>query len=208
MATMARCRACKAEFALARLLDDWRCRCPACDVPLASEGRDRATILRKAAIADRLEAQLIETLSDIAKTDNTIDVSIGPIIAKLLNAVDWQRQLQHDVSFAQRQIEYLRNAIQQRAADNSQAFVDDNANLSGGIHELANRLRKIVDSIDHPPQDNNSPCEASQVRAAAQTLDEAADHLATGRGNEPELTEALSHAADALTDARTSQAQS
>ena len=204
---MARCRACKAEFALVRLLDDWRCRCPFCDVALASDGRDRATILRKAAAADRLETQLIETLSDIAKTDNKIDISIAPIIAKLLSGVDWQRQLRHDLSFAQRQIEHLQDETHQWADITSHADdkTDDDAGLSDGIHELANRLRKVGDAIDHVPQDNTSQGEASAVRAAAHRLDKTADDLANGRGSEPDVTAALGHATDALTDARASQ---
>lgn len=210
MATMARCRECKAEFALVRLLDDWRCCCPACDTPLASDGRDRATILRKAAAADRLEAQLVETLSDIAKTDNRIDLSIAPIIAKLLNAVDWQRQLQHDLSFAQRQIEYLRDATQHWAglATHIDDTPDNDAGLSDTIHELAHRLRKVGDSMEHVPGDDMSQREAIAVRGAAQILDDAAHRLADGEGNELELTAALGTASDALTDALRTQPSS
>ena len=137
-----------------------------------------------------------------------VDLSIAPIIAKLLSAVDWEQQLQHDLSFAQRQIEYLRDATQQWAGITGQTHgtADDNAGLSDGIHELANRLRKVGDSMEHVPQENVSQGEAIAVRAAAQTLDDAADNLAVGIGNKPELTAALGHAADALTDARTLQA--
>ena len=87
MAAMARCRVCKAEFALARLLDDWNCRCPCCDSSLAHDGPTRARILRKAAAVDRLEAQLVDDLSDIAGIDSNIELSVGPIVARLLCGV-------------------------------------------------------------------------------------------------------------------------
>jgi hypothetical protein len=100
MAAMARCRMCDAEFALARLLDDWSSCCPSCDVPLAADGPTRARLLRKAAALDRLEAQLVDSLCEIAAMDTEIEFAGGPIVARLLRDVDWQQQLQRDLSFA------------------------------------------------------------------------------------------------------------
>src|SRR5438477_3747383 len=88
MATMARCRSCKAEFSLVRLLDDWRCCCPCCDRPLARDGAQRATILRKAAAADRLETQLVEALSEIATMESDLEVAVAPTIARFLTRIN------------------------------------------------------------------------------------------------------------------------
>ena len=201
MAAMARCRICKCEFSLARLLDDWRCCCPACDAPLAQDGGDRATILRKAAAADRLEAQLVEALSEIASLDSSLEVSIAPTVVRFLTEIEWERQLQDDVSFAQRQIEHLRDAMQawtERLNRRSLASERDDAAFSDEMREVANQLRKVGDSFDHARPRKRQPEGGFIARAAAHALDHAADNVAAGRGQEAELSEAIGDAAQAM----------
>ena len=141
MAAMARCRICKAEFALARLLDDWSCCCPSCATPLAQDGPVRARILRKAAAVDRLEVQLVDTLGEIVATESNLELSIGPIVARILRDIDWQRQLEHDLSFAQRQVDQIRDALREwttrldTRADNLAA--EQEGALPEEMHELA-----------------------------------------------------------------------
>jgi hypothetical protein len=207
MAAMARCRICKTEFALARLLDDWNCCCPSCDAPLAPDGPTRARLLRKAAALDRLEAQLVDSLSEIAGIDSEIEFSVGPIVAKLLQDVDWQRQLQRDLSFAQRQVDYVRNALSQWANRNVRELdfnIDElESDLPDDMHELAHRLRKVGDSIDNTSTTSNGLKKtASTVRAAATSLDNAAGNLADGRGRRTELDAALNDAIDAIATTR------
>src|SRR5687768_7633306 len=175
MAAMARCRICKAEFALARLLDDWNCCCPSCATPLAQDGPVRAHILRRAAAVDRLEVQLHDALSDIAAIESNLELSIGPIVARILRDVDWQRQLADDLSFAQRQVDHIRDALREwttqlnARADNLAATQD--AALPEEMHELAHRLRKLGDSLDHAPQTQTPRQDSDAVRAAAHSLD-------------------------------------
>ncbi|HUP75154.1 MAG TPA: hypothetical protein VM282_19070 [Acidimicrobiales bacterium] len=197
---------CKAEFALARLLDDWDCRCPSCAAPLAHDGPTRARILRKAATVDRLEAQLVDSLSEIAAIDSSFELSIGPIVARLLRDVEWQRQLQHDLSFAHRQVDHIRGALSEWTTRLHTRPGADMASEHPGVlpdemHELAQRLRKVGDSLDHAPQPPRRPTESSTVRVAASSLDHAAVNLVAGRGQRSELAAALADAADAITTA-------
>jgi len=200
MATMASCRLCGAEFALARLLDDWRCRCPSCDNLLAEDGAARATLLRKAAAADRLETQLIEALSEIAGIDCNLELVVAPTVLRLLTRIDWERRLQDDLSSAQRQLAHLREALQTWAsARDEAACADDDEALSDEMRGMADQLRKVGDALDHaPPQD--SPFTAGAlVRAAAHGLDAVADVVASGQGHETALNDAIGEAAQAIT---------
>ena len=207
MATMARCRICKAEFALARLLDDWNCCCPSCDTPLAHDGATRARLLRKAAALDRLEAQFVDSLSELASIESDIEFSVGPIVARLLQDVDWQRQLQSDLSFAQRQVDHVRGALSEwtnRLRLLPSAGMDEHdADLPDDMHELAHRLRKVGDTLDHASQTPTEPKESSKtVRTAASSVDHAAVNLAAGRAQESELAAAVNDAADAIATTR------
>jgi hypothetical protein len=202
MAAMARCRICKAEFALARLLDDWSCCCPSCETQLAQDGSVRARILRKAAAVDRLEGQLVDTLSEIVATESNLELSIGPIVARILRDIDWQRQLEHDLSFAQRQVDQIRDALREwttrldTRADNLAA--EQEGALPEDMHELAHRLRKVGDTLDRTPHSQTPRLPSGVVRAAARSLDQAAGNLASGRGRQSELAAALDDAADAI----------
>jgi hypothetical protein len=199
---MARCRACAAEFALTRVLDDWRCCCPSCDTPLVEAGSDRATILRKATIADRLEAQLVETLSQIASIPGNIELAISPIVIKLLNEIDWDRQLREDLAFAQREIDRVRAAVSDWVArldvhsSSDQRALEDKG-LTEHMHELANRLRKVGESIDSR-RSETSTNQSARVRAAALSVDEAAEDVAEGNANESQLVDVLGDATDAI----------
>jgi hypothetical protein len=202
MATMARCRKCAAEFALACVLDGWRCCCPLCDTPLADNGGDRATILRKAAVADRLETQLVETLSQLSSIRGNFDLSISPIVIRLLTKVDWDRQLRDDVSFAQREIERLRTAVanwslhlEGQTDEERQAHANE---FSQDMRELANRLRKVGESMDQSRVEHTPPDQGGPMRSAASSVDKAAHDLARGQGSHTRVDDALDDAIDAI----------
>ena len=207
---MARCRACAAEFALTHILDDWRCCCPSCDKQLADTGSDRATILRKAAIADRLEAQLVETLGQLASVPGNIELVISPIVIKLLTEIDWDRQLRDDLVFAQREIDRVRAAVGEWVARlddhgaSDQRALEDKG-LVEDMHELANRLRKVGDSINRGS--STSDDQSGRIRAAASSVDESAQELAEGRASESQLVDVLGDATHAIshTAAKTSR---
>lgn len=209
MAAIAHCRACDSDFALRRLLDDWRCCCPKCDEPLAQRDDDRALLLRKAAIADRLETELVETLSQIASVKGNIEIRISPIVTRLLRDIDWDRQLHDDLMFAQREITSIRDAIRQWAARlrDPHKHTGDDA-LPGQMRELANRLRQVGESLDHTRHDHMPMADSASVRAAAISVDGAAANLADGRGSQSELIAALDDAADAITATRAHDASS
>ena len=211
MATMARCRVCAAEFALTRVLDDWRCCCPSCDTPLADSGTDRATILRKATIADRLEAQLVQTLTQIASTPGNIELAISPIVIRLLNEIDWDRQLREDLAFAQREIDRVRAAVGEWVArldgqGSSEQRAREDKGLTEHMHELANRLRKVGESIDFTRSDTSTN-QSAHIRAAASSVDDAAQDLAEGHASESQLVDVLGDATNAIsqTAAKTRQ---
>src|SRR5436190_82979 len=77
---------------------------PAAIGRLHATAPQRATILRKAAAADRIETQLVEALSEIATMESDLEVAVAPTIARFLTRINWEQQLQADVSFAQREI--------------------------------------------------------------------------------------------------------
>ena len=70
------------------------------------------------------------------------------------------------------------------------------------MHELAQRLHKVGDSLNHDPRTTGRSKERSAVRAAASSVDAAAVNLAAGHGQQSELADALSHAADAIVSTR------
>lgn len=88
MGPVGRCRSCSARFALVDLLDDWSCRCPACGVSLAEDGPAKAAILRNAAAADRLHADLVHTLRAITSVPGNLEVEVAPMAESLLRHVN------------------------------------------------------------------------------------------------------------------------
>lgn len=66
------------------------------------------------------------------------------------------------------------------------------------MRELANRLRKVGESLDHRQEERTPTNGSSTVRAAASAVDRAAQNLAEGRGNESELVAALGDATAAI----------
>jgi hypothetical protein len=157
---------------------------------------------------DRLEAQLVDSLSEFAAIDSNIELSIGPIVARLLRDIDWQHQLQHDLEFAQRQVDHIRAALAQWTSelptDSAIALaVSHPDGIPDELHELAQLLRQVGDSLDDGPSPPTPANESATVRSAASSLDDAAIKLAAGRGQQSELDEALHHAASAIASTST-----
>ena len=105
-------------------------------------------LLRKAAAADRLETQFVEALSEIATMESDLEVAVAPTIARFLTRINWEQQLQADVSFAQREIEHLAEAMRAWTARLNPHSVESqphDAAFSDEMREGAKQLRQVGD---------------------------------------------------------------